>query len=108
MNDIAKEQTTVLERVLDVLRWFRNNHQAAAGLRERELSLPPLPSATRWNNHAESLDYQALGCIKRETASILKPGTTVRSTLELLQVRRATKGLLEQLVCLARGLDRAQ
>ena len=57
MKDIAKDQTAVLERVVEVLRWFRNNHQAAACLRQRELALPPLPSTTRWNSHAESLAY---------------------------------------------------
>ena len=57
MKDIAKDQTAVLERVIEVLRWFRNNHQAAACLRQRELALPPLPSTTRWNSHAESLAY---------------------------------------------------
>ena len=110
MKDIAKDQTAVLERVIEVLRWFRNNHQAAACLRQRELALPPLPSTTRWNSHAESLAYfnKHWAALNEIAASILKPGTPARSTLEMLQVRRATEDLLEQVICIAQGLNRAQ
>ncbi len=46
-KDIIKD-VSVVDRVLEVIRWFGDNHAAHAGLRSAGIPMPPKPSKTRF------------------------------------------------------------
>ena len=56
LNFLAKDvqhhsegTAAVMDKVLCVLKFFRNVQAAAAKLQERNMPKPPLPAKTRWN-----------------------------------------------------------
>lgn len=56
-KDIIQNFTATKDRVVSVLKSFRNVHALAASLKGANLGHPPLPCETRWTSLRDSLEY---------------------------------------------------
>ena len=68
---------TVISKIVEVQKYFRNHHQPAGWLREKNGVKPQLPNATRWNSQNACIDtfltnYQMLLEISMEKKSELE------------------------------------
>lgn len=113
LNLVSKDllaDNTVIDKVSHIMAWFSRNSAAHAGLRARQLPLPPMPGDTRWSSHYEAVEWynKNWGAHVEIAASLLRPGEQVRRDLENVQVRRGAEDLHMQLKPVAKALDRMQ
>ena len=83
-------QSSNVNKVLTVIKYFRNKHAACAQLEANNLSKPPLPCETRWNTLRDSLKYYCSNwaSLVRIMEQLEKETNTERRYLENVQVRR--------------------
>lgn len=96
-KDIA-EDSTIIEKVTLVLKWFRNNHKAHAALRAKRMDVPPTACDTRWSSNFKLVEYynRHWGSLADICSTILRPGEPVRVHLENTQIRRGSEDLAVQ------------
>ena len=65
-KDLLKDKPQ-LQQIVTILQWFDRNHMAHASLREKNITLPPLPCDTRWSSH-----YHAVCWYNRHWAALVE------------------------------------
>jgi hypothetical protein len=101
----------VLNKVVEVQKFFRNHHQPAGWLREKNGMKPQLPNSTRWNSQDESIDtflknYQKLHeiCLEHES-SIEK---NIVAIMKNVSIHMEAMHLQQQLRIVSKALDTMQ
>ena len=109
-KDIRQEQSTTVNKVISVLKYFRNKHNAAAKLDELNLAKPPLPCETRWNTLRDSLAYycQNWAVLVQAIADLQGTNGNERKYLENMQIKSAANDLLVIFDVISKALNRVQ
>jgi hypothetical protein len=109
-KDIQKHNSVVTEKILAVVKYFRNVQAATAMLKDRNLPKPPLPAETRWNTLKDTLEYydKNWSQLLEVATHLLKPADKELKYLENFQLRRSVSDLLKIYTCIAVNLDKLQ
>ena len=114
LNLVQKDVTpkTVVARVVEVQKYFKNCHQPQGWLREKVGSVKPqLPNDTRWGSHVACVDtflrnYSHYIAIRSEHSDEIDPD--VAKLIDNIAIYRNAKSLLDQLKLVAIALDKLQ
>ena len=109
-KDIKQAQTETINKVLSVVKFFRNKHDASASLKAANISRPPVPAETRWNTMSDTLEYYCVNwAVLVELISDLQGTNGVeRKFLENIQIRNAACDLRDIFSAVSKALNTLQ
>ncbi len=109
LKDLAND-VTILEKILEILKWVSNNCVAELRLSQPPIPLPPVPNETRWNSKFDALVYfnKFWGQLVAIVARKLLPRDPIRQSIETVMVRRSGEELEMMYRPVAQCLDRLQ
>ena len=107
-QDLIKMHKDVFDKVVMVLKFLKDHHNAHAALKEQGIPLPDLPCLTRWSTANASLEYfnKFWGRLTEIIATLVPPKHHVRMAMENVLVRRATEDIICQQNPIALALAR--
>ena len=109
-KDLQEMQQSSVNKIIAVLKYFRNKHAAIAELSSNNLNKPPLPCETRWNTLRDSLQYFCThwASLVRIIETLESEQNPERRNLESVQLRRAASELFQVFDVIAEALNMLQ